>query len=146
MSERADDMLFDEVTINVKAGDGGNGAVAFRREAYVPRGGPNGGAGGRGGDVILRADTHINTLLPFRHKKHFKAGRGKNGSGKDQNGAYGADEIIRVPPGTVVRDADSGELLADMVSPDQELIVAVGGRGGRGNAAFASSTNRAPRF
>lgn len=146
MSERSDDFLFDQVTINVQAGDGGNGAVSFRREAYVPHGGPNGGSGGRGGDVWLRVDRGLNTLLPFRRKKHFKAGRGKHGSGKDQNGAYGKDEIIRVPPGTVVRDADTGELLADLVTPDQELLVAEGGRGGRGNAAFASSTNRAPHF
>lgn len=146
MSERSDEFLFDQVTINIQAGDGGNGAVAFRREAYVPRGGPNGGSGGRGGDVILRADHHLNTLLPFRHKKHFRAQKGKNGSGKDQNGAYGADEIIRVPLGTVVRDADTDELLADLVTDLQELVVAVGGRGGRGNAAFVSSTNRAPHF
>lgn len=146
MSERSEDFLFDQVTIHVHAGDGGNGAVSFRREAYVPHGGPNGGSGGRGGDVFLRVDRRLNTLLPFRHKKHFKAERGKHGSGKDQNGAYGKDEIIRVPPGTVVRDADTGELLADLLAPDQELLVAEGGRGGRGNAAFASSTNRAPHF
>ncbi len=146
MSERADDMLFDEVTINVKAGDGGNGAVAFRREAYVPRGGPSGGSGGRGGNVIVHVDKRLNTLLPFRRSKHFKAERGKHGSGKDQNGAYGKDAIIRVPPGTVVRDADTGELIADLVTPGQEVLVAQGGRGGRGNSAFASSTNRAPHF
>lgn len=146
MPERGDEFLFDEVSIHVTAGDGGNGAVAFRREAYVPHGGPNGGSGGRGGDVILRVDKRLNTLLPFRHKKHFKADKGKNGSGKDQNGAYGADEIIRVPPGTVVRDADTGELLADLIADKQELLVAHGGRGGRGNAAFTSSTNRAPHF
>src|SRR5581483_7830204 len=137
MSERADDMLFDEVTINVKAGDGGNGAVAFRREAYVPRGGPSGGSGGRGGNVIVHVDKRLNTLLPFRRSKHFKAERGKHGSGKDQNGAYGKDAIIRVPPGTVVRDADTGELIADLVTPGQEVLVAQGGRGGRGNSAFA---------
>lgn len=146
MSERGQEFLFDEVTIHVQAGDGGNGAVAFRREAYVPRGGPNGGAGGRGGDVILRADRHVNTLLPFRHKKHFKAGKGKNGSGKDQNGAYGKAEIIRVPAGTVVRDNETGEVLADLLKQGQELTVVKGGRGGRGNAAFVSSTNRAPHF
>ncbi|HZQ09573.1 MAG TPA: GTPase ObgE [Anaerolineae bacterium] len=146
MSEHADEFLFDEVTIHVQAGDGGNGAVAFRREAHVPRGGPNGGSGGRGGDVILRVDKGLNTLQPFRRKKHFKAGRGKNGSSKDQNGAYGENVIIRVPPGTVVRDADTGEFLADLLAPSDEIIVAVGGRGGRGNAAFVSSTNRAPHF
>jgi GTP-binding protein len=146
MPERGDEFLFDEVTINVQAGDGGSGAVSFRREAHVPRGGPNGGSGGRGGNVLLRADKRLNTLLPFRHKKHFRAQKGKNGSGKDQNGAYGDDEIVRVPPGTVVRDADTGEFLADLLTPHQELTVALGGRGGRGNAAFASSTNRAPHF
>lgn len=146
MPEKSDDLLFDRVTINVAAGDGGNGAVAFRREAYVPHGGPNGGSGGRGGDVLVRVDPRLNTLLPFRRTKHFKAERGKHGSGKDQNGAYGKDEIIRVPPGTLVQDADTGALVADLVAPDQEVLVAQGGRGGRGNAAFTSSTNRAPRF
>ncbi len=146
MPERTDEFLFDEVTITVQAGDGGNGAVAFRREAYIPRGGPNGGSGGRGGDVLLRVDKRLNTLQPFRRAKHFKADKGKHGSGKDQNGAYGKDEIIHVPPGTVVRDADTGEFLADLLAPNQELTVARGGRGGRGNAAFTSPTNRAPHF
>lgn len=146
MSEQADTFLFDEATIQVKAGDGGNGAVAFRREKYVPRGGPNGGSGGRGGDVLLRVDPRLNTLVGFRRSKHFEAERGKHGSGKDQNGAFGANRIVHVPPGTVVRDTDTGELLGDLLQPDQELVVAVGGRGGRGNAAFASSTNRAPHF
>jgi GTPase len=146
MPENSEDFLFDEVTINVQAGDGGNGAVAFRREAYIPHGGPNGGAGGYGGNVILRVDKQLNTLQPFRRAKHFRAEKGKNGSGKDQNGAYGKDEIIRVPPGTVVRDADTGDFLLDMLTPGQELVVAQGGRGGRGNAAFTSPTNRAPHF
>jgi GTPase len=146
MTEDRSDFLFDEVTIEVTAGDGGNGAVAFRREAHVPRGGPNGGSGGRGGNVVLRVDKRLNTLLPFRHKKHFRAQRAKHGSGKDQNGAYGDDLVVRVPPGTVVRDAESGELLADLLAVQQELVVAHGGRGGRGNAAFASSTQRAPHF
>lgn len=146
MPERNDEFLFDQVTIHVHAGDGGNGATSFRREAYVPYGGPNGGSGGRGGDVYLRVNKRLNTLLPFRHKKHFQAQKGKNGSGKDQNGAYGADEFIDVPPGTVVRDADTREQLADLLQAGQELLIAQGGRGGRGNAAFTSSTNRAPRF
>ncbi len=146
MSERTDEFLFDEVTITVQAGDGGNGAVSFRREAYIPRGGPNGGSGGRGGNVLLRVDKQLNTLQPFRRAKHFKAERGKHGSGKDQNGAYGKDEIVRVPPGTVVRDADTGAFLADLVEPNQEIVVARGGRGGRGNAAFKSATNQAPHF
>src|SRR5215213_1485998 len=123
MPENSDEFLFDEVTINVQAGDGGNGAVAFRREAYIPHGGPNGGAGGYGGNVILRVDKRLNTLQPFRRTKHFRADKGKNGSGKDQNGAYGKDEIVRVPPGTVVRDADTGEFLADLLVQDQELMV-----------------------
>lgn len=146
MPENSDDFLFDEVTISVQAGDGGNGAVAFRREAYIPHGGPNGGAGGYGGNVILRVDKRLNTLQPFRRSKHFRAEKGKNGSGKDQNGAYGKDEIIRVPPGTVVRDADTGDFIVDLLTQDQELVVANGGRGGRGNAAFTSPTNRAPHF
>lgn len=146
MPERNDEFLFDQVTIHVHAGDGGNGATSFRREAYVPYGGPNGGSGGRGGDVYLRVNKRLNTLLPFRHKKHFQAQKGKNGSSKDQNGAYGADEFIDVPPGTVVRDADTREQLADLLQAGQELLIAQGGRGGRGNAAFTSSTNRAPRF
>lgn len=146
MPANSDDFLFDEVTITARAGDGGNGVVAFRREAYIPRGGPNGGSGGRGGDVVLRVDRGLNTLQPFRRTKLFRAGKGKNGSGKDQNGAYGKDEIVRVPPGTVVYDADTRELLADLLAHDQEVTVAVGGRGGRGNAAFKSPTNRAPHF
>src|SRR5436309_13478575 len=133
MPEHNDEFLFDEVTIHVQAGAGGNGVVSFRHEAHVPRGGPNGGAGGRGGDVNLRVAKRLNTLQPFRRSKHFVAAKGKNGSGKDQNGAYGKAEIIRVPPGTVVRDADTGEFLADLLVPDQELVVATGGRGGRGN-------------
>lgn len=146
MPERGDEFLFDEVTIHVTAGDGGNGAVAFRREAFVPHGGPSGGSGGRGGDVLLRVDRRLNTLMPFRRNKYFVAQKGKNGSGKDQNGAYGKDEIIHVPPGTVVRDAVTTEFIADLLEPGQELLVAEGGRGGRGNAAFTSSSNRAPHF
>lgn len=146
MTQGKEQFLFDEATINVKAGDGGDGVVAFRREKYVPRGGPSGGSGGRGGDVILQVDRRLNTLLPFRRKKHFQGDRGAHGSGKDQNGRHGKSNVIRVPPGTVVRDADTNELLADLIAPDSEITVAIGGRGGRGNAAFASSTNRAPHF
>lgn len=146
MTEGSEQFLFDEATINVKAGAGGDGVVAFRREKYVPRGGPSGGSGGRGGDVLLQVDRRLNTLLPFRRKKHFQGERGAHGSGKDQNGRHGKSSIIRVPPGTVVRDADTNELIADLVVPGAEIVVAIGGRGGRGNAAFASSTNRAPHF
>jgi GTP-binding protein len=146
MTEQSDTLLYDEVTISVKAGDGGNGVVAFRREKYVPRGGPSGGSGGRGGDVILTVNPNLNTLIGFRRRKHFEAGRGAHGSGKDQNGRYGENAIVQVPPGTIVRDAASGDLLGDLVQVGQELVVARGGRGGRGNAAFTSSTNRAPHF
>jgi GTP-binding protein len=146
MSDKDEGLFFDEVTINVRAGDGGDGVVAFRREKYVPRGGPSGGSGGRGGDVVLVVDPALNTLIGFRRRKHFLAKRGEHGSGKDQNGRAGKGVTIRVPPGTIVRDADTGESLGDLVNPGQEIVVAHGGRGGRGNAAFASSTNRAPRF
>lgn len=146
MSEREEGQLFDEVTIEVQAGAGGNGATAFRREKFVPRGGPSGGSGGRGGDVIVAVAPRLNTLVGFRRSKHFEAGRGAHGSGKDQNGAHGEDVIVRVPPGTIVRDADTREVLGDLIEPAQQMIVAQGGRGGRGNAAFANSTHRAPHF
>jgi len=139
-------MFLDQVKITVKAGDGGNGCVSFRREKYVPFGGPNGGDGGRGGDVILVVDRKLNTLFTFQHKTRFEAPRGENGRGKDQTGADGADLVLRVPPGTVVRDAETGMLIADLVAPGQELRVARGGRGGRGNARFATPTNQAPRM
>ncbi len=139
-------MFFDEARIYVKAGDGGDGCVSFRREKYVPFGGPNGGNGGKGGDVILVADPHLNTLVGFRKRMHFKAQRGAHGRGKDQHGKSGADLRIPVPVGTVVRDAETGEVLADLVHPGMEVVVVRGGRGGRGNAAFATPTNQAPRF
>lgn len=139
-------VFFDEAKIYVKAGDGGDGCVSFRREKFVPFGGPNGGNGGKGGDVILVADRHLNTLISFRKRSHFKAPRGAHGRGKDQQGKAGADLRIPVPPGTVVRDAESGVVLADLVQPGAEVVVARGGRGGRGNAAFATPTNQAPRF
>jgi len=139
-------MFLDQAKIQVKAGDGGNGCVSFRREKYVPFGGPNGGDGGHGGDVILVVDPKLNTLSWFHHKTKFAAGRGKNGAGKDQTGASGAHLRIAVPPGTVVRDADTGTLVADLTTPGQELRVARGGRGGRGNARFATPTNQAPRM
>ncbi len=139
-------MFLDQAKIHVKAGDGGNGAVAFRREKYIPFGGPSGGDGGHGGDVVLVVDPRLNTLSSFHHKSKFAAHRGENGHGKDMTGASGADLRIAVPPGTVVRDADTGLLVADLTSPGQELVVARGGRGGRGNARFATSTNQAPRM
>jgi GTP-binding protein len=139
-------MFFDEARIHVKAGDGGNGAVSFRREKYVPRGGPDGGRGGDGGDGVLEVDPQLNTLLHFQNQVHFKAGQGVHGRGKNQTGARGEDIVVTVPPGTVVRDADSGQVLADLVEAGQRVIVAQGGQGGRGNISFASSTNQAPRL
>jgi GTP-binding protein len=129
----------------MKAGDGGNGAVAFRREKYVPYGGPSGGHGGKGGDVILRVEPQLNTLVHFKKRSHFKAKRGGHGSGKNMAGAAGEDITVPVPPGTVIRDAEAGTLLADLTEPGQQAVIAQGGRGGRGNTAFKSSTNQAPK-
>ena len=139
-------MFFDEAKVYVKGGDGGNGVVAFRREKYVPFGGSAGGNGGKGGDVYLVVDPHLNTLIKFRHKVHFKAERGRHGRGKNQTGKSGADVEIPVPPGTIVRDADTGQFLGDLTRSGQRLLAAQGGRGGRGNAAFVSPTNQAPRL
>jgi len=139
-------MFYDEAKIYVKAGDGGDGCVAFRREKYVPYGGPAGGDGGKGGDVLLYVDPHLNTLYRFSKKRHFKAKRGEHGRGKNQHGAFGAPWRVPVPPGTVVYETDSGELLGDLTEPGQELVVARGGRGGKGNARFVTSTNQAPRI
>lgn len=139
-------MFVDHVQIHIKAGDGGNGCVSFRREKYVPFGGPNGGDGGRGGDVILVANPQINTLNYFQRHRHFRAGNGQNGRGKDQTGADGADCRIEVPLGTIVRNAETGQTLADLTRPGQEVCVLKGGRGGRGNARFATPTNQAPRY
>lgn len=139
-------MFYDKAKIFVKGGDGGNGCVAMRREKYVPEGGPWGGDGGRGGDVLFRADEGLRTLVDFRYKRHYKADRGRHGEGKNMHGAYGDDLVVRIPVGTVVRDADSGELIADLVRDGQEVVVAAGGRGGRGNAHFANPNNKAPRL
>jgi GTP-binding protein len=139
-------MFIDEARILVQAGDGGRGCVSFRREKFVPKGGPDGGDGGKGGDVVLQADRNLSTLLDFRYKRRYAAGRGEHGRGSDQKGRDGEDCIIRVPLGTVVRSADSGAEVADLVSPDQRFIVAHGGRGGRGNARFKSPTQQAPRY
>ncbi len=135
----------DQVKIYVKAGDGGHGCVSFRREKYVPRGGPDGGDGGRGGDVILVADPQLHTLYDFYHRVHFRAENGRPGMGKKMTGRDGEDLVLRVPVGTVVKDAETGEILGDLVSPGQRLVVARGGKGGRGNARFATPTNQAPR-
>ncbi len=138
-------MLIDSARITVSAGRGGNGCVSFRREKYVPRGGPDGGDGGRGGDVILRADPRYNTLLHVHHRHHIRAQRGRHGEGSNRTGRSGESVVVPVPLGTVVRDARTGEVIADLVEPGQEVVVARGGRGGRGNARFATSTNQAPR-
>ncbi|HXK07771.1 MAG TPA: GTPase ObgE [Verrucomicrobiae bacterium] len=137
-------MFIDEVRILVKAGDGGNGCLAFRREKYVPRGGPSGGDGGRGGDVILTATEHANTLLQFRFNPEHKAERGRHGEGSNRTGADGASREVQVPVGTVVYDDATGERLYDFTRPGETFTVARGGRGGRGNARFATSTHQAP--
>jgi GTP-binding protein len=126
-------MFVDYVVIDVYAGTGGSGAEAWRREMGVARGGPSGGDGGRGGDVILRADAQLTTLLDYRYLQHYRAERGEHGQGKSRTGHAGADLVLRVPIGTVVKDADSQELLGELLENGQELIVAKGGRGGRGN-------------
>jgi len=135
----------DEAKFFVKAGDGGNGCVSFRREKYVPRGGPDGGDGGKGGDVYLVADRNLNSLIDFRYHSHFKAESGTGGKGSDLHGRGGKDCVLRVPLGSVIKDAETGAVLVDLTEPEQVFIVAHGGRGGLGNARFASSTNRAPR-
>ena len=137
-------MFIDQARIFVKGGDGGNGCVAFRREKYVAMGGPFGGDGGRGGSVIFEADQGLSTLMDFRYNKHFKAKRGQHGKGKNQHGAGGEDLLVRVPVGTIIRDDDTGEILADLTTHGQQCVVAHGGRGGRGNSRFASSTHKAP--
>ena len=138
-------MFIDSARMTVRAGDGGRGCVAFRREKFVPRGGPNGGDGGDGGSVVLVVDSSYNTLLHVHHRRLVKASRGEHGKGSNKTGADGSDVVVAVPPGTVIRDAATGELLGDLVAPRQRLVVARGGRGGRGNARFATSTNQAPR-
>ncbi len=135
----------DEATINVKAGDGGNGCVSFRREKYIPRGGPDGGDGGDGGSVWLVADSGLNTLADFRYARRFEAQRGENGRGRNCTGAGGEDRVIRVPAGTLVYDDETGELMGDLVADGQRLLVARGGFHGIGNARYKSSTNRTPR-
>lgn len=137
--------FIDQAKIHVKAGDGGNGCVAFRREAHTPRGGPSGGDGGDGGSVVLAVDPQRSTLLDFRFKRHFKARRGEDGRGRDQYGKRGEDLVLPVPRGTVVYDAESGDVLADLSEADSRLVVAKGGRGGRGNIHFATPWDQAPQ-
>jgi GTP-binding protein len=139
-------MFVDQVKIYVKGGDGGNGAVSFRREKYVPLGGPAGGDGGRGGDVVFVVDEGLRTLVDFRYQRHFKAPRGENGRNKGQHGAGAEDLVVRVPPGTTVVDDDTGEVIADLVENGQRAVIAKGGRGGRGNMRFATAANPAPHI
>jgi GTP-binding protein len=138
--------FIDEARISVKAGDGGNGCISFRHEKYIPKGGPDGGNGARGGSVIIRADRQLNTLLDFKYKRSYRAERGENGRGKDQGGKSGKDEVVKVPCGTLVRDAVKGKTIVDLLHDGDEFIIAQGGKGGRGNGEFATPTNQAPRF
>ena len=138
-------MFVDEIDIFVKGGDGGAGCVSFRREKYVPRGGPDGGDGGAGGSVWLHADPGLTTLLDYHYKRHYHAERGLHGEGNNRHGASGDDLVLRVPLGTVATDRDTGELIGDLTVPGQRVVAVRGAPGGRGNARFASSTNRAPR-
>ncbi len=138
-------MLVDEAKIHVEAGGGGNGCMAFRREKYVPRGGPSGGDGGNGGSVYLESTAHLNTLLKFRFNKEFRARRAGHGEGSNRHGKNSQDLVIRVPVGTMVYDNATGDKLVDFITEGMRFLVAKGGRGGRGNARFATSTNQAPR-
>src|SRR5215469_14093580 len=138
-------MFIDEAKIKVKAGDGGNGCLAFRREKYVPRGGPSGGDGGKGGDVVMESSERHNTLVHFRFNPEYKAERGRHGEGAKRTGRDGEDVILKVPVGTIVYDEESGEKVYDFSSSDDRIVIARGGRGGRGNARFATSTHQAPR-
>jgi GTP-binding protein len=138
-------MFVDEAKIRVKAGDGGNGCMAFRREKFVPRGGPSGGDGGKGGDVIMESSERHNTLVHFRFNPEYKAQRGRHGEGSNRTGREGVDVLLKVPVGTILYDDETGEKIHDFSRPDDRIVVACGGRGGRGNARFATSTHQAPR-
>jgi GTP-binding protein len=138
--------FIDEAIITVQSGNGGRGCVSLRREKYIPRGGPDGGDGGKGGDVIFRTVSQKRTLYDFRYKKHFIAEKGGDGAGRLKTGKKGKDLIIEIPPGTVISDVSTGSILKDMVEPDETFLIAVGGRGGQGNKKFATSTHRTPRF
>lgn len=138
--------FIDEVTLICSSGHGGAGCVSFRREKFIPFGGPNGGDGGRGGDVIFEATSTLSTLLELRHKQHQRADRGSHGMGKDRHGAAGSDLYIKVPVGTLIKDFETGDELADLTENGQQVILLKGGRGGQGNARFATATNKAPKF
>lgn len=139
-------MFLDKVKIECKAGNGGNGVIAFRREKFVPNGGPNGGDGGKGGDIIFKVNKNMDNLVDFRYKKKFKAENGEAGSGNNRYGKNGDDLIIFVPKGTIIRNATNNKVIADMLEDDEEKVILKGGQGGRGNAHFATSTRQAPRF
>ncbi|GIP01476.1 GTPase ObgE [Paenibacillus sp. FSL W8-0187] len=139
-------MFVDKAKVYVKGGDGGDGLIAFRREKYVPEGGPAGGDGGKGGDVIFRVDEGLRTLMDFRYQKHFKAKRGEKGRNKSQHGANADSMIVRIPPGTILMDDDTGEVIGDLTRHGQQVVVARGGRGGRGNIRFATPNNPAPEL
>jgi GTPase len=138
-------MFIDRVTVRVEAGTGGSGATSFRREKFVPMGGPDGGDGGRGGNVVVRGDANLATLLDYTYRDHWVAERGEHGMGANKTGRSGADVVLPVPPGTLIRDADTRELLGEILESGDEMVVAAGGRGGKGNAFFATATNQAPR-
>jgi GTPase len=137
--------FLDEALITAKSGDGGRGCVSFRRERFIPKGGPDGGDGGDGGDVIVRATERLNSLLPFRYRRLFRARKGQPGMGRNKTGKSGQDVVVEVPPGTVIQNPETGEVIADLVLDSQEEVLLKGGRGGWGNQHFATSTNRAPR-
>lgn len=139
-------MFIDQATIYVKAGKGGNGVISFRREKFIPKGGPDGGNGGNGGSIIFRADAQLTTLMDFRYKRNYKAGDGEPGMGSNKTGKSAEDVVIRVPAGTIIKNADTEETIADLVDDDQEFLAARAGKGGKGNAEFATSTKQAPRF
>jgi GTP-binding protein len=138
--------FIDQAIVYVKSGNGGNGVISFRREKFVPKGGPDGGNGGRGGDVRVCAEKQLSTLLDFKYKRHYRAGNGEHGRGKTQTGKDGADVFLKVPCGTLIKDAQKGEVIADLVEHGEEIIIARGGKGGKGNAEFATATNQAPRI
>jgi GTP-binding protein len=139
-------MFIDHVVIQVKGGDGGNGCISFRREKHIPLGGPNGGDGGKGGDVVLQADENVRTLIDLRYRPHYRAGRGGHGQGKNRHGRSAPEVVVKVPLGTTVKAPTTGESIADLVRQGERLVVAKGGRGGRGNAKFANSRRHAPNF
>lgn len=139
-------MFLDHAKIYIRSGDGGNGCVSFRREKYVPKGGPNGGDGGRGGDIIFKASSQLSTLVDFRYKSHYKAQRGDHGQGSLKTGRNGKDEVILVPCGSIIKNSETGKVLAELLTNGQEILLLKGGRGGKGNNHFKNSTNQAPRM